>query len=44
LLGDGAEWRQWSEQARKRYEANFTAKHFQERLLSALFQDSVQQV
>jgi len=40
LLGDGAEWRQWSEQARKRYEANFTARHFQERLLSALFQDA----
>jgi len=37
LLGDGPEWRQWSEQARLRYEENFTAKHFQERLLAALF-------
>jgi phosphatidylinositol alpha-1,6-mannosyltransferase len=37
LLGDGPEWQQWSEQARGRYEENFTAKHFQERLLTALF-------
>ncbi|HEY6231980.1 MAG TPA: glycosyltransferase family 4 protein [Pyrinomonadaceae bacterium] len=40
LLGDGAEWQRWSDQARRRYEANFTAKHFQQRLLSALFQDA----
>jgi glycosyltransferase involved in cell wall biosynthesis len=39
LLRDGVEWRQWSEQARRRYEENYTAKHFQERLLAALFQD-----
>jgi len=41
LLEDGAEWEQWSVQARRRYEANYTAKHFQERLLAALFQDRV---
>jgi phosphatidyl-myo-inositol dimannoside synthase len=44
LLGDGPEWRQWSEQARRRYEDNFTAKHFQERLVSALFRDQIQTV
>jgi len=37
LLADGPEWRQWSDQARRRYEESFTAKHFQERLLGALF-------
>ena len=39
LLSDGPEWHQWSEQARRRYEENYTAKHFQERLLAALFSD-----
>jgi glycosyltransferase involved in cell wall biosynthesis len=39
LLEDGPEWQQWSEQARRRYEENFTAKHFQQRLLTALFQN-----
>lgn len=37
LLADGAEWQQWSAQARTRYEQNYTSKHFQHRLLSALF-------
>lgn len=37
LLTDGPEWQRWSSQARRRYEENFTAKHFQDRLLSALF-------
>ncbi|MFQ5872898.1 MAG: glycosyltransferase family 4 protein [Dehalococcoidia bacterium] len=37
LLSDGPEWKAWSTQARQRYERYFTAKHFQERLISALF-------
>ena len=37
LLDDSAEWQQWSEQARRRYEEHYTAKHFQERLSAALF-------
>lgn len=37
LLADGAEWQVWSAQARLRYEQNYTSKHFQHRLLSALF-------
>jgi len=40
LLGDGREWKLWSEKARRRYEENFTAAHFQERLRAALFPDS----
>lgn len=36
LLSAGAEWDRWSEQARRRYEARFTAKQFQSRLLAAL--------
>jgi len=40
LLGDGPEWKQWSEKSRRRYEENFTATHFQERLRVALFPDS----
>lgn len=36
LLTPGAEWEAWSRQARARYEARFTARHFQERLLAAL--------
>ncbi len=37
LLEDGPEWQQWSRQARRRYEENYTAQHFQQRLLAALF-------
>jgi len=37
LLSDGNEWSRWSEQAKHRYEQNYTAKHFQERLTAALF-------
>jgi phosphatidylinositol alpha-1,6-mannosyltransferase len=36
LLSDGAEWQRWSKQARQRYEENFTARQFQDRLLAAL--------
>jgi glycosyltransferase involved in cell wall biosynthesis len=38
LLTSGAEWEQWSEQARRRYAAHFTREHFHQRLLSALIQ------
>lgn len=41
LLTDGPEWQQWSRQARHRYESNYTAEHFQKRLLAALFPDKV---
>jgi phosphatidyl-myo-inositol dimannoside synthase len=40
LLTDGPEWQQWSESARRRYEENFTARDFQQRLLAALFPGS----
>ena len=36
LLSAGPEWDRLSQQARLRYEENFTAKHFQTRLLTAL--------
>jgi len=36
LMTPGAEWQTWSEQARRRYEQYFTARHFQERLVRAL--------
>jgi phosphatidylinositol alpha-1,6-mannosyltransferase len=36
LLTPGSEWEAWSRQARARYESNFTAAHFQQRLLKAL--------
>ncbi|MDP9171678.1 MAG: glycosyltransferase family 4 protein, partial [Acidobacteriota bacterium] len=36
LLSAGAEWDAWSARARALYDANFTAAHFEERLLSAL--------
>jgi phosphatidylinositol alpha-1,6-mannosyltransferase len=36
LLSLGAEWEQWSAKARRRYETQFTALHFQGRLLAAL--------
>jgi phosphatidylinositol alpha-1,6-mannosyltransferase len=37
LLDQGDHWRELSKRARTRYEHHFTAKHFQSRLLSALF-------
>jgi glycosyltransferase involved in cell wall biosynthesis len=37
LLTAGPEWDRWSSQARRRYEAQFTARHFSERLNAALF-------
>jgi len=37
LLGPGDEWYQWSQQARRRYETQFTAQHFRDRLNAALF-------
>ena len=36
LLHRGPEWSEWSRRARERYEANFTARHFQARLADAL--------
>jgi phosphatidylinositol alpha-1,6-mannosyltransferase len=36
LLTAGPEWDRWSRQARARYEARFTAAHFQARLLEAM--------
>ena len=36
LLTPSAEWTRWSDAARRRYEAQFTARHFQQRLLGAL--------
>ncbi len=36
LLAAGPEWSKWSEQARCRYESNFTARQFHERLLTAI--------
>jgi glycosyltransferase involved in cell wall biosynthesis len=39
LMTAGPEWERWSEQARRRYEDNYTAEHFQERLLAALFSE-----
>lgn len=36
LLADGPDWSEWSARARRRYEAGFTASHFQRRLLDAL--------
>jgi glycosyltransferase involved in cell wall biosynthesis len=38
LLSDSPRWGQWSADARRRYEARFTAEHFQRRLLDALFE------
>lgn len=40
LLSAGDEWDQWSQQARKRYEERFTARHFQKRLCAALFHEA----
>ena len=36
LLTPGAEWQAWSQSAKARYESEFTAKHFEERLLLTL--------
>jgi hypothetical protein len=36
LLTPGAEWDAWSRQARTLYDHDFTAVHFQERLLAAI--------
>ena len=36
LLQPGPRWDSWSANARRRYEAAFTAEHFQQRLISAL--------
>lgn len=36
LLTPGEEWERWSIQARRRYEQNFTAAHFQQRLIAAI--------
>jgi phosphatidylinositol alpha-1,6-mannosyltransferase len=41
LISTGDEWKRWSEQARRRYESNFTATHFQQRLVAALFHPEV---
>ena len=41
LIQDGEEWRTWSANARRRYDERYTAHHFQERLLAALFPDKV---
>lgn len=41
LLADGPEWQLWSRQAQLRYERNYTAAHFQNRLLAALFSKHV---
>ena len=38
LLTMSPEWQTWSEQAQRRYATNFTARHFQQRLLAALAQ------
>jgi phosphatidylinositol alpha-1,6-mannosyltransferase len=39
LLTPGAEWDEWSLRARRRYEADFTAEHFQSRLLDAVLEE-----
>lgn len=36
LLTPGPEWEAWSQHARRRYEENFTAAHFQQRLIATL--------
>jgi glycosyltransferase involved in cell wall biosynthesis len=36
LLGSNDEWLNWSRRAQRRYESNFTAAHFQTRLLTAI--------
>lgn len=39
LLGEGPEWEEMASRARVRYEANFTARHFGQRLQAALFDE-----
>jgi glycosyltransferase involved in cell wall biosynthesis len=39
LLAATDEWAAWSQRARQRYEARFTARHFQDRLVAALLDD-----
>jgi phosphatidyl-myo-inositol dimannoside synthase len=41
LLTDSPEWQQWSAAACERYARLFTAEHFQNRLLAALFEESL---
>jgi phosphatidylinositol alpha-1,6-mannosyltransferase len=41
LLSASAEWREWSSQAKSRYESAFTARQFQARLASAVFSHDV---
>ena len=36
LLSDSSDWRDWSIQARQRFEQNYTAAHFQARLVKAI--------
>lgn len=38
MLAAGEDWVHWSRRARTRYESTFTARDFQERLLSAVFE------
>ena len=37
LISDGTEWNLWSKQAQRRYDQNFTAAHFQRRLIAEVF-------
>jgi glycosyltransferase involved in cell wall biosynthesis len=37
MITPGSEWDDWSRRARARYEARFTAEHFRQRLVNALF-------
>jgi phosphatidylinositol alpha-1,6-mannosyltransferase len=39
LLGDGEEWQDWSRAGRRLYEAHFTARHYEERLVRTLLGD-----
>jgi phosphatidylinositol alpha-1,6-mannosyltransferase len=41
LLSPGPEWDQWSQAARRRYEAPFTAADFQRRLVEAVFPEPI---
>jgi phosphatidylinositol alpha-1,6-mannosyltransferase len=38
MITPGAEWNDWSRRARARYEGHFTADHFRQRLVSAVFE------
>jgi phosphatidylinositol alpha-1,6-mannosyltransferase len=39
MLTPGREWADWSRRARERYESHFTARHFHQRLLAAVFEN-----